>query len=105
TLKAAALIIASILATPYSLDYDMLALAPAIAFLAVNGLRHGFAPYEKTALAALWIAPLVARTIALAILIPAGVLTMAAVLGLILHRAAQKTWPVAQWHPSRNPAN
>jgi glycosyl transferase family 87 len=91
SLKAAALIIAALLATPYSLDYDMTALAPAIAFLAVNGLRHGFAPYEKSALAALWIAPLVARSIAQAILVPVGVLGMAAVLGLVLHRAAQET--------------
>jgi alpha-1,2-mannosyltransferase len=90
SLKAAALIIAALLATPYSLDYDMTALAPAIAFLAVNGLRHGFAPYEKSALAALWLAPLIARSIAQAILVPVGVLSMAAVLGLILHRAAQE---------------
>jgi hypothetical protein len=90
-LKAAALIIAAILATPYSLDYDMTVLAPAIAFLAVNGLRHGFAPYEKTALAVLWIAPLVARSLAQAALLPVGVLSMAVMLGLIFHRAAQET--------------
>ena len=46
-LKAAALCLAAILATPYSLDYDLMVLAPAIAFLAVDGLRRGFAPYEK----------------------------------------------------------
>ena len=40
-LKAAALCIAAILATPYSLDYDMMVLAPAIAFLAADGLAHG----------------------------------------------------------------
>ena len=38
-LKAAALCIAAILATPYSLDYDLMVLAPAIAFLAADGLR------------------------------------------------------------------
>jgi alpha-1,2-mannosyltransferase len=91
SLKAAALIIAAILATPYSLDYDMTVLAPAIAFLAVNGLRHTFAPYEKTALAVLWIAPLVARSLAQAVLLPVGVLSMAVMLGLIFHRAAQET--------------
>ena len=104
SLKAAALIIAALLATPYSLDYDMTALAPAIAFLAVHGLRHGFAPYEKTALAALWIAPLVARSIAQAILVPVGVLTMAAMLGLVLYRAAQETRLFERWHPSQHPA-
>ena len=41
-LKAAALCIATLLATPYSLDYDMMLLAPAIAFLAVDGLERGF---------------------------------------------------------------
>ena len=104
-LKAAALIIAALLATPYSLDYDMTVLAPAIAFLAVNGLRHGFAPYEKTALAALWVAPLVARSIAQAILAPVGVLTMAAVFCLVLHRAAQETRLFERWHPSQHPAS
>ena len=39
------------LATPYSLDYDLMLLAPAIAFLAADGLARGFAPWEKTALA------------------------------------------------------
>ena len=36
--KAAGLIIASLLATPYSLDYDLMALAPAIAFWASEGI-------------------------------------------------------------------
>ena len=85
-LKAAVLVIAAILATPYSLDYDMTALAPAIAFLAVHGLRHGFAPYEKTALAAMWLAPLLARTVAEAVGLPLGLIAMAA--GLALSRAA-----------------
>jgi hypothetical protein len=87
-LKAAVLVIAAILATPYSLDYDMTALAPAIAFLAINGLRRGFASYEKTALGALWLAPLIARTVAEVVGLPLGVLAMAIVLGLALSRAA-----------------
>jgi hypothetical protein len=103
-LKAAALIIAAILATPYSLDYDMTALAPAIAFLAVHGLRRGFAPFEKTALAALWLAPLVARSTAQALMVPLGVLAMAAMLVLVLHRAAQQTRPLTQWKSFQNPA-
>ena len=41
-LKAAALVIAVILGTPYSLDYDLMVLAPAIAFLAADGLARGF---------------------------------------------------------------
>ena len=58
------LLIGSVLATPYVLDYDLVVLAPAIAFLAVHGLREGFAPYEVTLLVALWVLPLAARSIA-----------------------------------------
>ena len=88
-LKAAALCIAAILATPYSLDYDMMVLAPAIAFLTIDGLARGFGPWEKTALAALWLAPLLARNVAEATLIPLGVPSMLVVFALIVRRAAQ----------------
>jgi alpha-1,2-mannosyltransferase len=101
SLKAAALIIAAILATPYSLDYDMTTLAPAIAFLAAHGLRYGFAPWEKSALAALWLAPLAARGITGTTLLPIGVPTMAAVLGLVLRRAAT-TGGLPRWWRSDN---
>jgi alpha-1,2-mannosyltransferase len=87
-LKAAALIIAALLATPYSLDYDMTTLAPAIAFLAAHGLRCGFSPWEKTALAVLWLAPLAARAITATTLLPIGVPAMAVVLGLVLRRSS-----------------
>jgi alpha-1,2-mannosyltransferase len=83
-LKAAALCLAAILATPYSLDYDMMVLAPAIAFLAVDGFTRGFGPWQKTALAALWLTPLVARSVAQATLIPLGVPAMLAMFILIL---------------------
>jgi hypothetical protein len=86
-LKAAALCIATLLATPYSLDYDMMLLAPAIAFLAVDGIERGFSPYHKTALAALWLVPLVARSVAQATLVPLGAIAMVAMLLLILDRA------------------
>ena len=86
-LKAAALCLATILATPYSFDYDMMVLAPAIAFFAADGLARGFGPWEKTALAALWLAPLVARSVAHITLIPFGVLAMLAVFILLLRRS------------------
>ncbi len=103
-LKDGALVIAAILATPYSLDYDMTALAPAIAFLAMHGVREGFAPYEKTALAALWLAPLVARGVAEATLIPLGVIAMVAVFALILCRAAQEFGLFNRWRATGYPA-
>jgi alpha-1,2-mannosyltransferase len=86
-LKAAALCLAAILATPYSLDYDMMVLAPAIAFLAADCLDRGFGAWEKTALAALWLVPLITRSVAQATLIPLGVPAMLAMFVLILRRA------------------
>jgi len=85
-LKAAGLCLAAILATPYTLDYDMMVLAPAIAFLAADGMARGFGPWEKTALAALWLVPLVARTLPQLTLIPLGVPVMLAMFVLILRR-------------------
>jgi alpha-1,2-mannosyltransferase len=86
-LKAAGLCLATILATPYSFDYDMMVLAPVIAFLAVDGLQRGFGPWEKTALAVLWLVPLLARSVAQLTFIPLGVPAMLAVFVVILHRA------------------
>lgn len=86
-LKAAALCLGTILATPYSFDYDMMVLAPAIAFLAVDGFMRGFAAWEKTMLAGLWLVPLFARSIAEVSLIPLGVPAMLAVFVLILRNA------------------
>jgi len=95
-LRCAALCLAAILATPYSLDYDMMALAPAIAFLAVDGIRRGFHSWEKTALAALWLVPLVTRSIAQATLIPLGVPAMMALFVLVCRRAElDRSLPVA----------
>jgi len=86
-LQAAAFAIGTILVTPYSLDYDLMLLAPAIAFLASDGLSRGFGPWEKTALAVLWFMPLVARSIAQYAFIPVGVLSMLAMFALVLRYA------------------
>jgi hypothetical protein len=104
-LKAAALIVASILATPYSLDYDYVALAPAIAFLAAYGLARGFAPWEKTALALLWLMPLIARGLAEVTLIPLGVPSMLLIFALILRRAVQDVGVPFTTRSSTQPAS
>lgn len=87
SVKAAALITASLLATPYAMDYDMTALAPAIAFLAARGLEAGFRPWEKTALAAAWTAPLFARSLAGLIGLPLGLIAMLGLYAVIFARA------------------
>jgi alpha-1,2-mannosyltransferase len=95
-LKAAALCLGTILATPFTFDYDMVLLAPAIAFLTADGLARGFGPWEKTALAALWLMPLLARSVAQITLIPIGVPVMLALFILLLRRSTSNfTSPMA----------
>jgi len=96
-LKAAGLLIGSALATPYSLDYDLMLLAPAIAYLALDGFARGFAPWEKTVLAALWIVPLVARSIPQATLIPLAVPTLLLAFTLLLRRAMNECGAPSLW--------
>jgi hypothetical protein len=90
-LKAAALIVGCLLATPYGLDYDLMLLAPAIAYLCIDGMARGFAPWQKTILAALWIVPLIARSVPEATLIPLAVPTMLLAFAAMLHRAMKDT--------------
>jgi len=96
-LKAAALCLAAILATPYTLDYDMMVLAPAIACFIADGLARGFRPWEKTALAALWLAPLVARGVAQATLIPLGVPAMLAAFVVLWQRGELDRNPLVRF--------
>jgi hypothetical protein len=103
-LQAAALIIASILATPYSMDYDLVALAPALAFLAAYGFSRGFAPWEKTALVAVWLVPLVARGFAEQTHIPLGVPSMLLLFTLVMTRAAADLGLLRRWQPAAQPA-
>jgi len=92
-LKAAALCLAVLLGTPFSLDYDLMVLAPAIAFLAVHGIANGFRPYGKTALAALWLLPLLARPVAGAAFIPLAVPAMLAAYALVLREVFRARMP------------
>jgi alpha-1,2-mannosyltransferase len=86
-LKASALASASLLATPYVLDYDLVVLAVAIGFFARHGLRHGFRGFEITILAAAWLVPLLSRGVAGASGIPLGLLLSLALYGFTLRRA------------------
>jgi glycosyl transferase family 87 len=96
-LKAAALCLAAILATPYSFDYDMMVLAPAIAFVTIDGLMRGFALWQKSALALLWIVPLFARSFAEATLVPIGVVAMLVVFGSVLRRSKSELGASSLW--------
>jgi alpha-1,2-mannosyltransferase len=86
-LKAALLLVATLLASPHVLDYDLMILAPAIAFMVAAGAARGFREYEITLLAAAWIAPLLARGIAGSTGIPLGLITVLTLYALMMRRA------------------
>jgi Glycosyltransferase family 87 len=86
-LKAAALAVGSLLATPYVLDYDLVVLGVAIAYFARLGFAQGFRPWEISLLAAAWLAPLLSRGIAQAIAIPLGLPVLLVLYVFILRRA------------------
>ena len=88
-LKAAGLATASLLATPYVLDYDLVVLAVAIAFFARHGLSEGFHDYEISLLAAAWIVPLLTRPVAGVTGVPLGLLVLLTFYGFTLRRAVQ----------------
>lgn len=86
-LKASALAIGSLLATPYVLDYDLVVLAIAIAWFARHGLAHGFRNGEISVLALAWLMPLLARSVAGTVHLPLGLLTMIAFYAVVIRRA------------------
>jgi alpha-1,2-mannosyltransferase len=86
-LKAAGLIVGCLLATPYALDYDLVVLAPAIAFLAAYGMREGFGDWHVAALALLWVLPLALRSIASLTAIQLTPVALGALFYLVLARA------------------
>jgi len=87
-LKAAALSVASLLATPYVLDYDLVVAGVAIAYFARLGLARGFRDYEISLLTVAWLVPLLTRSVAQLTAIPLALLTLLTLYGLILRRAA-----------------
>jgi hypothetical protein len=86
-LKAALLMIATLLASPHALDYDLTILGPAIAFLIASSWSHGFRDFDISVLAAAWIAPLVARGIAGATGMPLGLVAIVALYALTMRHA------------------
>ena len=83
----AAMLAGAPLATPFALDYDLVLLAFPLLWLAGEGLRSGFAPYEKLAMALAFIVPVFARPLALSAGVPIAPLVIAFLFIVILRRA------------------
>ncbi len=61
----AALVLATLLFTPFMLDYDLVMLALPLAFLVRRGVVYGFLPWEKLVIASFWGVILFARSLAM----------------------------------------
>jgi len=99
-LKALALAVAALIATPYVLDYDLMILAVAIAFYVRHGLARGFHNFELSLLAFAWIAPLLSRPLAEATGIPLGLIAQIVLFIMALGRARRE---VAQPYGNARP--
>jgi hypothetical protein len=89
-LKHAALVTGTLLVTPYVFDYDFTLLALPIAWLAVEGLRTRFLDWEKIALFAAALLPIVSRAIG-SLGLPIGPAVLLLFLTVIVRRAIADT--------------
>lgn len=83
------LISATLLVSPYLLDYDLLLAAPPLAWLFARGRDHGFLPWEKAVLLAAFVLPLVARLVAMNTHVALSPLVLAALLAVVFRRGWQ----------------
>ena len=87
-LRNATVCAAAVISTPYVLDYDLVLLLPALAWLYADGRRNGFKSWDGTLMAGVWIAPLFGRAAAQLIYFPLDLIAAAAVGWLALRRAS-----------------
>jgi alpha-1,2-mannosyltransferase len=100
-LKAALLVAATALASPHLLDYDLVMLAPALAFLTV-AMLDDVQDFEISLVTFIWITPLLARSAAGLIGIPLGFLAVVALFSLVLRRLyTSSSWAAASLRPSQ----
>jgi arabinofuranan 3-O-arabinosyltransferase len=94
SLKAAALGIGALIATPYMLAYDLACLTVPVAFLAQEGLRTGFLAGERLTFLGCFLALFLMQQI------PVASLILAALMIVLLRRALTLTIPASPDHPA-----
>ena len=85
-LKNAMLMAATPLSTAFIFDYDLMLLAPPIAWLARKGITDGTLPYERTTLVAVFLAPFVSRVVGMHTHLLLAPIFIAALLVVIVRR-------------------
>jgi glycosyl transferase family 87 len=99
-IKSAVLLASTALASPYLLDYDLVLLGPAIAFLVDEIDAERPRAYEVSLLVFVWIAPLFTRTVAGLSSIPLGLLATLTIFALIVRRTNWCNRPKGDTHDS-----
>lgn len=87
TAEGAALACATLLTTPFLLDYDLTLLAIPLAWLFVQARREGFLPWERLLLVFVFVLPLLTRPLAMELGVPATPVVIAALLLCVMRRA------------------
>lgn len=90
-LKGGWLILATLLAMPYVVEYDLVLLAPAIAFLIAEAMRGAFRPYEISLLALAFLAPGVTRLFANTAAISLGLIVIILLAAVFWRRVREAT--------------
>jgi alpha-1,2-mannosyltransferase len=85
-MKNAALMAAIPLSTAFLFDYDLMLLAPAIAWLARRGIMDGAMPYERTTLVAVFFMPFVSRVVGMYTHLLLAPIFVAALVAVIVRR-------------------
>jgi alpha-1,2-mannosyltransferase len=86
-LKGSALTTGLVLVSPYIIYYDLVVLGLPIAWLALEGRRVGFLPFEKSLLVVAWLLPLMCEPVARYASVPLTPLVCFLLLALIIRRA------------------
>jgi hypothetical protein len=77
---------ATLLMTPFMLDYDLLLSTIPLGWLIMSGLKDGFRPWEKIVALAMFILPLFTRSLALNLHLPLAPLVLLAFYGIVARR-------------------
>lgn len=100
-IRGAAVCAATLLSTPYALDYDLVILGAALCFLVADARRQGWLPYERSILAGAYLVPLAGRQLAAITLVPFDWLAVVAVFAVAMRRG----WGQARSRSSRSAAS
>lgn len=88
--QGAAMAAATLLATPFLLDYDLMLMAVPMAWIYARARTEGFLPYEKTVLLTAYAAPLFARPLAQHAHLPVGLFASCALFALLARRLGKE---------------